>query len=158
MTQAWAPITLSNVAATGDLVQLYPATVTAGTGATTRGTERRKPLSGVLYRAEVYTVSGVGGVIELWDVAGLDRGASNNVDTGTALTNAFLTTEIAAGRAKLLWRQNFAGTSGSRYPVFNQRVPFMKGLAARFVSGDSGNVELSLVCDGGYTKQCIAGE
>lgn len=158
MTQAWSPITLSNVAATGDLVQLYPEHVSAGSGATTAGTERRKPLSGVIYRAEVYAVSGVGGAIELWDVAGLDRGASNNVDTGTTLTNAYLQAERAAGRAKLLWTQNFAGTSGARYPVFNQRVPFMKGLAARFISGDTGDIILSIVADGGYTKQPIAGE
>jgi hypothetical protein len=99
----------------------------------------------------------VGGTIELWDVAGLDRGASNNVDTGTALTNTYLQAERTAGRAKLIWTQNFAGTSGSRYPVFNQRVPFMKGLAARFIGGDTGSITISMVVDGGYTKQPIAG-
>lgn len=157
MTQAWSPIVLSNVAATGDLVQLYPETVSAGSGATTMGTERRRPLSGCLYRAEVFASSGVGGTIELWDVAGLDRGASNNVDTGTALTNTYLQAERTAGRAKLIWTQNFAGTSGSRYPVFNQRVPFMKGLAARFIGGDTGSITISMVVDGGYTKQPISG-
>jgi hypothetical protein len=159
MTMAWSPLTLTEVAAAGDLTQLFPSQVTAGDAGTTFGSQRRKASSGVLLRAEVYTVDGVGGEIELWDVAGLTEGANNNVNTGTALTDAYLQAEIAAGRARLLWTQGFAGAVGSRYPVFNQRVPFMRGLAARFISAAPAGktVQVSVVADGGYVKTTMAG-
>lgn len=159
MTMAWSPIVLNDVAADGILTQLFPDTVTAGSGATTSGTEVRYACEGVLLRAEVYTNDGTGGEIELWDVAGDAEGGDNDVNVDVEITNAYLLAQKALGRARLIWKQGFSGTVGSRYPVFNQRVPFMHGLAARFIVAAPGDKEitLSLVCDGGYRKVQICG-
>jgi hypothetical protein len=156
--QAWGPFVLQAVASNGELTQLYPSTVSAGAGTTTAGTEVRRPSEGAISRAEVYTSAGTGGEIEIWDVAGLDRGSPNNVDTGTILTNAFLLSEIAENRARLIWKQGFAGAVGARYPVFNQRTVFMRGLAARYISTESSAaITLTTVCAGGFSKFQMTG-
>lgn len=156
MTQSWSLSTLPNGAATVDLVQLFPAFVTPGTGATTPGTLVRKTTEGVLYRVDVTPSDGSGGYIELWDIGGKPYGATNNINTGSALTGAYLTAQQAKGEAKLLWRSDFKGDSGLTTKTFATRVTFTYGLAARYVNTldpvGTKNVTLNIVAEGGYIK------
>jgi len=158
---AWGPNTLVNGAATDDLKQLFPSFVTAGTGGTSSGTEQRKCTEGVLYRIDIDPSDAVGGYFELWDVAGRPYGATDNVDTGTALTNAYLLSEQAAGRARLIWRTDFKGDAGLATKTFATRVPFTFGLAGRYVNtvdaAGTKTIYANIVAEGGYTKQSIAG-
>ena len=155
--EPWSPLTLTAVAANGDITQLFPSNCAAGSGATSSGTLRRQPTEGILYRCEVMPSDSYGGVFELWDVAGATQGGSNNVDTGTALTDSYVDAEVAAGRGKLIWKQSFKGDAGARAAVFTQRVPFLRGLAARYVDSAGGDCTVSLVVDGGYRKTEISG-
>lgn len=152
----WATA-LASVAANGNLTQLFPASCTVGTGATTAGTEVRQPCEGQLMRAEVYPSANLGGIIELWDIKGLDEGASNNTNTGATLSNAYLVAQQALGKAKLIWSQNFKGDAGLPKVIFDQNVPFMNGLAARFVSAETGTCTLTVTAGGGFRKITICG-
>jgi len=157
----WSPVLVANGAATDNLTQLFPSFVTAGSGATTMGTERRSCTEGVLYRCDIDPSDAVGGYFELWDVCGRPYGASNNIDTGTALTNAYLVSEQAAGRARMIWRTDFKGDSGLTTKTFATRVPFNRGLAGRYVNivdaAGSKNVTVNIVAEGGYRKASISG-
>lgn len=160
--QAWGPNTLVNVASSaGDLKQLFPAFVSAGTGGTSTGTERRKCTEGVLYRIDIDPADAVGGVFELWDVAGRPYGISNNIDTGTALTDAYLLSEQTAGRARLIWRTDFKGDAGLTTKTFATRVPFSFGLAGRYVNtvdpAGTKSIYANIVAEGGYSKYSISG-
>lgn len=156
MTQSWSLSTLPNGTATVDLVQLFPAFVTPGTGSVSPGTLIRKTTEGVLYRCDVTPSDGSGGYIELWDVAGKPYGASNNINTGNALTDAYLTEQQGKGEAKLLWRSDFKGDSGLTTKTFATRLTFTYGLAARYVNtldaAGTKNVTLNIVAEGGYIK------
>ena len=159
--QAWGPSTLVNTTSIGDYKQLFPSFVTAGTGASTMGTERRKCTEGVLYRIDIDPADAVGGYFELWDVAGKPYGASNNIDTGTALTAAYLAAEQAAGRARLIWRTDFKGDAGLTTKTFATRVPFTFGLAGRYVNDvdplGTKTIYANIVAEGGYSKYSISG-
>ncbi len=160
--QPWSALTVDAVSSvTGDLTQLYPSHVAAGSGATTMGTQRRTPTEGVLYSCRVYCKDGYGGVFELWDVSGLPSGTPNNVDTGTAITNTYLTAEITAQRGKLLWKQSFKADAGAREAVFSVRVPFLRGLAGRYVDvaaqAAAKGINVEIVADGGFRYIQICG-
>jgi hypothetical protein len=159
MTTTWIN-TLMDVGSAGNITQLYPASATAGSGGTTAGTERRRPTAGTLYTAQVYTPGGAGGIIQLWDVAGLTEGVSNNVDTGTAMTNAYVAAEIAAGRGRLIWEQEIAGSAGASKSLIVIPIPFVRGLAARYyTSGGPGadTAKINISADGGFFKAPISG-
>lgn len=160
--QPWSPITLLSVnSATGNLVQLFPDTCTAGSGATTPGTLMRQACEGVLYLADIMPATLDGGELELWDVFGLLEGGSNNVNTGTALTDAFLTAQKAKGQARLIWKQGFKGDTGTTNKSFKQRVPIMWGLAARYINtgiaAGAGQIIVSIVASGCFRKIETAG-
>ena len=160
--ETWGnPITVSNGAADGDLKQLYPDWATAGTGATTAGTKRRIPTEGTLYHCQVFPSSAQGGIFELWDIGGEPEGATNNTDTGTAITDAYLQAKIARNKAKLIWRIGFKGDDGLTTKTWWQKIPVTHGLAARFINTDVGagtaNITLSIAASGCYRKIQICG-
>jgi hypothetical protein len=143
---------------TKDLTALFPGGCTAENPAgTTAGSLRRKSTAGCLYRVEVFTSDAAGGTIEIWDIDGLSEGASNNTSTGTALTNAYKNSKVTLGQARLLWTQNFKGDAGSRAAIFQGNLPFVRGLAARYINAAGTSVTLNIVADGGYMKTQICG-
>lgn len=160
--QPWSPILVSNVTdTTGVLTQLFPTFVTAGAGTYLMGEQVRKANEGVLYRVDVDPSDAVGGVFELWDIAGQFRGATNNTNTGTALTAAYLAAEQAAGRARMIWRTDFKGDAGLTTKTFATRVLFNQGLAGRFIDSidavGTKNVTVNVVAEGGYIKVAVSG-
>jgi hypothetical protein len=155
--EAWSPITIAKVADdTGDLTALFPPSCTAESG-TTQGSLRRRQTQGTLYRVEVFTSDAAGGIIEIWDLDGLSEGATNNISTGAALTNAFKTAKATLGQARMIWTQNFKGDAASRAAIFTGHVPFSRGLCARYINAAGTSVKISIVADGGYVKTTICG-
>lgn len=151
--EAWGGIELDEVATAGDLEQLYPNWVTPGVNKATavHGDQIRQPLGGQVLSVQVQTDGTSGGVIELWDFNGQDAGA--DVSSAVVITNAQLTTAIAQGNAKLMWRQDFSADAGAR--TASARVmPFVHGLAARYTDDGTPGAKcyLNLVVDGGYEK------
>ena len=151
--QAWGGISLTNVNAGGSLTQLYPNFVPAGSGVSPNAVlTRRCPTDGVLGRAEFVPSSGVGGTLELYDIAGELTG-TNDVNAGTTMTNAYLSAALAAGRAHLLWKTDFAGTLTGSDKLLGVRVVFARGLAARFIQSDApgtNTLVINIVCAGGF--------
>lgn len=153
-TEGWVcPITA--VVATGDVTQLYPAWVSAGVAkaSSSNGDLLRRPLQGALHSIQVEADGVDGAVIQIYDIDGGQFGA--DVSSATAITNTQLSAAITAGKAKLIFEQQFAGTTGSG-PVNAPGVfrAFMKGLAARMVMDDptAASCKLNLVVSGGYEK------
>ena len=132
----------------GNLTQLYPPSFAAGTGQTgVGGVVFRKPAEGTLVNLQVDPDGVNGGTIELYDINGADAGA--DVNTGTAITAAQLATLLAAGKARQMYANDFSGSSGARISIAFG-VPFMHGLAARYINvGPVGTVSLVLNVDGG---------
>lgn len=157
--EAWSPITINKVSTTnGDLTALFPSSCPAQTPAgTTQGSLRRRSTAGVLTRVEVFTADASGGVIEIWDVDGLYEGAQNNTSTGVLISNTYKDGKAAMGQAKLLWTQNFKGDAGSRAAIFTGMLPFVRGLAGRYINSAGTSVTLSIVADGGYMVTTICG-
>ena len=151
-------ITMNAVLATGNLTQLYPSSCTAGSGATTSGTEVRSPCEGILVNCQVEPDGVNGGEIQLWDVNGADAGA--DVNTLSAITDAQLTTLIAAGKARPIYGQKFSGSSGSRLAIA-YGVTIMHGIAARYINPPTGvaagSIDLNLVVSGCARKTQIVG-
>lgn len=148
-------IQLSVSTATGNLKQVYLPDCTPGAGTGVSGTQKRSPISGVLWSAEVQTDGINGGTIELWDLSGEDCGA--NVDTGTTITEAqrVIAASQTPPKARLIYSQTFAGSGTARLAV-NKGTQFNWGLAARFV-GVAGSLNLNLDVEGGHKKVWIAG-
>lgn len=148
----WADLSVTAVAdTTGALTQLYPASCTAGTGALTLGNLIRMPCEGTMVSLQVEPDGTNGGEIEIWDINGADCGA--DVDTATAITAAQLAAALALGKARIIYSQKFSGSSGSRLAIAHG-VPFMHGLAARYINqGPVGTCQLNLTVDGGFCKK-----
>jgi hypothetical protein len=147
---AWGPISLTAVTATGNVTQLYPAFCTAGTGSGTLGTLKRGPCEGVLLNLQVETDGINGGKLEVWDVNGNDGG--DDVDTAVVITNAHLAALVSAGKARKIYEQNFVGSAGARLAIAHG-TPFVKGLAARFSNdGPTGTCSTNIIADGGFRK------
>ncbi len=141
-------VTTSLVSSTGDVQQLYPnyaPTGTAPSGATPAD-EVRHPTEGQLIALQVASDGTNGGTLELYDINGIDLGI--DVSSGTTITNTQLTTALAANKAKLILKQNFAGSGLTPWAAVGP-ASFMKGLAARAV-GVTGTCDLNLVVHGGY--------
>lgn len=153
--QAWGGVSIDNVAASaGDLTQLYPNFLQAGIGTDpTLVLTRRRPNEGVIGRIEVVPEVGVGGTLEIWDVAGELTG-TNDVNAGTTITDAYLQTAITAKKARLLWTVTFDGDSSATNKIFGTRTVFVAGLAARYTNpvetAGTVSVDINLVVDGGY--------
>lgn len=148
MSEGWV-CDLTGVAATGVVTQLFPAWCSVGTAKSTAtpGQFVREPTSGELTGLQIQTDSTNGGIIELYDMNGADAGAE--VSSATSITNAQLVAALAAGTAKLVYRQNFEA-AGLTPPSIGY-IRFLKGLAARYVSA-SGTCSLNLKVSGGYRK------
>lgn len=145
--EAWSGISLTQGGSTGDLTQLYPtwATVGINPATATNGQLIRRPVGGSLETLQVETDGTNGGIIQIWDLTGLDIGA--DVSSGTTVTNAQLVLLQAAGKAKLIYEQNFVASAVTPAPGAAFRH-FQKGLAARAIG--SGTVKLNLVVEGGF--------
>lgn len=147
--EGWAGISLSGVAANGNLKQLYPTWAPIGAVLpATVGQLTRYPRGGKLYGAQVKTDGTNGGIIELWDVNARDIGV--DVSSSDVITDAELTTLISMGLAKLMWSQNFTSSAGATTP-WVMGMGFLHGLAARYVQTALGaTCSLNLDVEGGF--------
>jgi hypothetical protein len=139
---------LTIVAANGDATQLYPSYAAAGTDPATATTAQqvRQPCEGQLIALQVASDGTNAGILELYDISGHALGI--NVSSAAAITDTQLDAAIAAGKAKLILVQNFAGSGLTPWASVGP-ASFMKGLAARAV-GSTGTCTLNLVVHGGY--------
>ncbi len=80
MSEAFS-VTLSAVAATGNITQIFPAHAAVGSGIV-----YRHPSKGCIFYMQFVGDGSNAGTIEAWDVNGEEGGA--NVNTATAITNA----------------------------------------------------------------------
>lgn len=156
---AWAGLQLDAVTDTGDLTQLFPSYCPAGVNPFAphaTGAKVRRPGDGILSSVQVQTDGVNGGVIEIWDVSGLD--GRIDVSSDDVITDAQLQTLIASGYAKLVYNQNFTGTSGATIPTAVNRR-FARGLAARYIvdTVTTQLCKLNLVVDKGYWLTDSAG-
>lgn len=139
---------LTGVANNGVVTQLYPVNCTVGTNpaTATNGQLIRGPVEGTLYSMQVETDGTNAGTIQLFDISGLELGV--DVSSATAMTDAVVAAAITAGKAKLIYEQNFVAAPTT--PIGIGYASFQKGLAARLVS--AGSCSLNLTVSGGYRK------
>lgn len=139
---------LTMVTSTGNVTQLYPDYAAAGTNPATATTAQqvRMPCEGQLISLQVASDGTNAGILELYDISGHELGI--NVSSATTITDTQLDNAIAAGKAKRILVQNFAGSGLTPWAPVGP-ASFMKGLAARAV-GASGTCTLNLVVHGGY--------
>lgn len=145
--EGWSGVSLTGVAATGDVTQLYPLYATAGEvpASATTGQQLRSPCEGTLISLQVETDGTNGGTLELYDMAGDEAGA--NVSSVAAITDTQLDLAVTAKTARLIFQQNFAGSGLTPFAPIGPRR-FLKGLAARFVG--AGTCKLNLTVQGGF--------
>lgn len=153
----WGARDVGFVGAAGVVTQLFPVGCAAGVSTTTYppaapGGLVRRACQG-RYRKLDITGDGVNsGTVELWDVAGLDRGASNNVNSGgITMTDAYVT-----ANGTLIAKRQIVGTGGTSFTENDTDIPFSKGLAIRFVAA-AGNISVSPDVEGGFMVQTVAG-
>lgn len=141
-------VDLSIVAASGDVTQCYPTYAAAGVNPATATVAQqvRKPCEGQLISLQVASDGTNAGILELYDINGVDLGIDTS--SATAITDAQLDAAIAANKAKLILVQNFAGSGLTPWASVGP-ASFMKGLAARAV-GAAGTCKLNMVVHGGY--------
>lgn len=179
--EGWGPCPLTAVTSnTGAITQLYPSwnryvTDAATTGAPSSGfggggqtAYNRtagdalpiaagglllRPMGGRLGQVSVETDSTDGGIVQLFDLNGLDDGV--DVSSLTAITNAQYTTLFNLGRAKLIFEQNVAAAPGAQI-IWAWSQGFLRGLAARFIAA-SGTCVLNIIAEGGYQWINVAG-
>lgn len=151
--------TLTKASGTGDatitfsMSATYPFAQRGVAIPTTAGQLYRRPAGGQFGQISVETDQTDGGVIQLFDINGLDVGA--DVSNGEFITNAQLLTGTNNNFAKLIWEQNFASSPGATL-VWNWSQGFLRGLAARFV-GSAGTCKLNVIGDGGFQYLISAG-
>lgn len=137
---------LTAVAATGDLKQIYPDGVVAGVAPATavRGELIRHAREGLIHSITIYPDGTNGGILQVYDINGADAGA--DVSSATAITNAQLTSLMTRGLAKLIFEIEFAGTVGSGpSPYSGVYRTVSRGLAMRFTNaGPTGAVKVNL--------------
>lgn len=141
-------VDLTIVAANGNVTQLYPDYAVAGTDPATATVAQqvRKPCEGQLISLQLASDGTNAGILELYDISGDELGI--NVSSAAVISDAQLDAAIAAGKAKRILVQNFAGSGLTPWAPVGP-ASFMKGLAARAV-GASGACTLNLVVHGGY--------
>lgn len=139
---------LDIVSATGSVTQLYPSYAAVGVdpATATPSQQVRMPTEGQLISLQLASDGSNGGLLQLFDINGNDLGI--NVSSAAAITDTQLDTAIAAGKAKLILEQNFAGSGLTPWAPVGP-ASFMKGLAARAV-GVTGTCKLNMVVHGGY--------
>jgi len=145
--QKWIiPLTIAS--ATSDVNQAYPAWATVGTNPATATPSQlvRVPCEGQLTSLQVAT-DGINALtLQCYDISGMELGI--NVSSLTAITDAQLSAAIAAGKAQLIYEQNFVGAGTTPVPPIGP-ARFMKGLAFRAV-GATGTCKVNLTVQGGY--------
>jgi hypothetical protein len=156
---AWGTRSISAVASNGNATQLFPnditATVSTATYPPVGGGNVRRATEGVLQKLHIVSDGVNGGLVELWDVAGLDRGSSNNTNDQLLLSDAYL-----QANGKLIDTVRITGTGTDNYSVSlnMENLQFNKGLAVRFVNATpTGAVQVSPFVTSGFMVQYIAG-
>lgn len=164
MSQTWFSRSIAAVASSGVVTQLFPTALirAGGVGSDLVSTATYPPVGGGLVRRStkgrtekiLVTPDGInGGIVEFWDVAGLDRGASNNVNDSDTMTDAFVT---ANGRLIAKIRITGTASQSSELAMYCHHVEFDFGLAIRFVSG-SGTIDVSPFVEEGFMKSYVVG-
>jgi hypothetical protein len=150
MSASWGARDIGFVAAGGVATQLFPTTLptttsTAAWPPAATGLVRR-PTAGKLENITVSTDGTNGGIFQIWDVCGLDRGASNNVNDQLTLTDAFIN---ANGRK--LWEIRLTGNAEQDYQLLMaiDHIEFYQGLAVRFIAS-AGLVTVTPMCEAGF--------
>lgn len=164
MSQPWYSRSIAAVASNGVVTQLFPTTLirAGGVGSDLVSTATYPPSPGGLVRRPtkgrtekvMVTPDGInGGIVEFWDVAGTDRGATNNVNDSDTMTDAYVT---ANGR--LIAKIRITGTApqSSELSSYIHHVEFNNGLAVRFISGD-GTIDVAPFVEEGFMKSYVAG-
>jgi len=157
--QAWGKLAVAFSTSTGNLTQLYPTwdqSVAQGQPVgdalpIAPGGTLRTPMGGRVGQLSFQSDGTNGGIIEVWDINGLDFPA--DVSSLTQITNAQLVALQARGKAQLLGSYNIAG-SPTVPAVGSLAFGFMRGLAARFVAG-AGQVNLNLIAEGGVQYRSV---
>jgi len=146
---------------TGVLTQIYPDWMTAGS-APAAGVEIRQPVDGILYEMAIYPDDAQGGILEVYDIAG-EKSGSNDVNTATDITAAYLAAQLARDepRAKLIWKQEFKADPGLTTKKFTQRTKIHFGLAVRWITAgvttDTKTASLNITSEGLYRKISVQG-
>jgi hypothetical protein len=157
---AWGTRDVSAVLAGGAATQLFPndlpaCVATAAAYPPVGGGNVRRATEGVLQKIHIMSDGANGGVVELWDVCGLDRTAANNTNDQLLLTDAYL---LANG--KLIDSVRITGVDTYNYSMsLNlENLQFNKGLAVRFVNaGPAGKMTVSPFVTSGFMVQYVAG-
>lgn len=156
-TDSWV-VSLTAVAATGNVTQLYPAYAPAGIAKATAviGNQIRTPIAGILHTMQVETDGIHGGILQIYDLSGDDAGA--DVSSATAITNAQLAEQITRGKAKLIFERSFTASIGAETASFGSSRKFSRGIAARFSNdGAAGTCKLNMTVEGGVKYNETAG-
>jgi hypothetical protein len=156
-TDSWV-VSLTAVAATGNVTQLYPAYAPAGVAKATAvpGDDIRTPVAGCLHTMQVETDGTNGGLLQIYDMSGDDAGA--DVSSASVITNAQLAAQIARGKAKLIFEKTFTSAIGAETASFGSSRKFSRGLAARFSNaGPTGTCKLNMTVEGGVKYNETAG-
>ena len=153
--QAWGKLVVGFTAAAGNgnLTQLYPAWDQGAAAGQAKGDALpiapggtlRTPMGGRVGQLSFQSDGTNGGIVELWDINGLDFPA--DVSSSDQITNAQLIALQARGKAQLLGSYNIAG-SPTVPAVGSLAFGFMRGLAARFLA-TAGQVNLNIIAEGG---------
>ena len=111
----------------------------------------RRPTTGKTENVFVSTDGTNGGYFELWDVGGLDRSATNNVNNGDTMTDAYV-----QANGKLIWNVRLVGNSEAPYDLLMaiDHLEFYAGLACRYVNAPGGNptgtITVTPMCEAGF--------
>jgi hypothetical protein len=149
----WGARDVAGVAADGVGTQLFPVGVPAAGSCADTTTwppatagDVRRPCNGRATKIEITPAVGQAGYVEIWDCAGLDRSAANNVNSGgVTVTNAYL-----AAKGTLI-QKVLCDDATAPFASIVENVPFNKGLVVRYVG--SGNVSVAPFVEGGFTVQ-----
>lgn len=153
VTGAWSPLA-SNIIPNNVLMGAYP-------NKNYPIRPFRQPSAGRTNRVEVVPVSGIGGIFELWDIAGVlldDSGFNEDVARGNNITQGYLNSKILESKAKQLWRVEFKGDGAYTPKVLGNPVTFSFGLAARYlvptsIVSDAPKCKINLICEGGFSTR-----
>lgn len=158
--EGYGKIQLTATTSTGNVTQLYPQWIQYSPGVTAgaalpvaAGGIVRRPMGGRIGQVAIETDGTNGGVIQLFDINGLDGGA--DVSSDTVITNTELTTLLTAGKAKQIFEQNIAAAPGATI-VWTWTQAFQRGLGARFVAA-TGICYVNIIGEGGFQFYTTAG-
>ena len=157
---SWGARTIAAVASNGNATQLYPTSIPTTVSTTTYppagGGLVKRPTEGSLIKLHISTDGTNGGTLEIWDVAGVDRGSSNNTNNSILLTDAWL-----QANGKLIDSLQITGTStaGNYEATLNmEHIQFNQGLALRFWNVDiDGVITVAPYINSGFMVQYVAG-